>query len=458
MSSGITFSGFNNVDFNMVLNALMKQAAIPLNQLQAKQAALKSQQSNLDTLSSKLSALSTAASTLSRPDSLASATATTSDTSAVAVSTNAGAVPGHYDIVVRDLARAQVTASQSTAPDADTTAVASGGSLQVAGTTINITQPVTLRQLAQTINDSAAPVRATVVASGNAQYRLVLTAENSGVANAFTVTNGLTGGSGITFADGNGDGRSGDTAADNAVQATNADLSVNNIAISSASNTLSEAIPGVSLTLLRSNPTATVAVDVASDASAVKSSLASFVSAYNSFQSFYSTQSAAARSGDDASIGKNPMVRGLQQDIKNSLLQAQTTGGRYTNLSQIGLEFNRTGQLEVNDAKLTEAMSTDPDAVRALLSGGTSGTSAFARVASTLDGYTRTSGLISSVKNQLTDSISRLGGQIDVMTQRLLLQRKTLQKEFTEAEAAMSQLKNQSGNLGSISSSLTSAV
>ncbi len=40
MSSGITFSGFNNVDFNMVLNALMKQAAIPLNQLQAKQAAL----------------------------------------------------------------------------------------------------------------------------------------------------------------------------------------------------------------------------------------------------------------------------------------------------------------------------------------------------------------------------------------------------------------------------------
>ena len=78
MSSGITFSGFNNIDFNVVLNALMKQAAIPLNQLQAKQNALKTQQTNLDTLSSKLSALSTAATNLSKPENLSSATATTS--------------------------------------------------------------------------------------------------------------------------------------------------------------------------------------------------------------------------------------------------------------------------------------------------------------------------------------------------------------------------------------------
>lgn len=458
MGSPITFSGFNNIDFNTVLNALMKQAAIPLSQLQAKQDALRIQQSNLDTLSSKLSSLSSAAKSLSTSSSLQGATATVSDASAVAVSAGSGAVPGHYDVVVRDLARSQVTASASTSPDTDTTAVATAGALEVAGYTINVTQPVTLRQLAEAINSSDAPVRATIVASGASQYRLVLTASASGSANAFTVTNTLTGGAGVTFTDTDSDGVSGDTAADNAVQATNADLSVNNIQISSASNTLSEAIPGASLTLLRSNPNATIGVDVASDSSSVKNTLSSFVSAYNSFQSFYSNQAAAARNGDQSSIGKNPMVRGLQQDIKSSLLQAQTTGGRYTNLSQIGLEFTRTGQLQLNEATLNEAMNTDPDAVRALLAGGASGTSAFARVASTLDGYTKTSGLISSVKQQLTDSISRLGSQIDVMTERLVLQRRTLQKEFTEAEAAMTQLKNQSGGLSSISSSLTTAV
>ncbi|MGE3507435.1 MAG: flagellar filament capping protein FliD [Vicinamibacterales bacterium] len=457
MGSPITFSGFNNIDFSTVLNALMNQAAIPLNQLQARQTALQRQQTNIDTLSSKLSAIGSAASALADPDSLQSATATVTDAAALAVSASGAAIPGHYDVVVRELARAQVTASASTAPDADITAVATAGALEIAGYTINVTQPVTLRQLAEAINASDAPVTATVVASGSTQYRLVLTASASGVDNAFTLTNSLTGGAGVTFADTDGDGVTGDDGADNAVQATDADLSVNNITISSASNTLSEAIPGVSLTLLRRDPAATVGVDVASDSGAARSRLEAFVTAYNGFASFYSTQAAAARSGDESSIGRNPMVRGLQTDIRTSLLQNQTTGGVFTNLSQVGLEFTRTGQLQFNEAAFNAAMASDPDAVRSLLA-GTGGSSAFERVATTLDGYTRSSGLLSGVREQLTASISRLGTQIDAMSERLLQQRATLQREFVEAEAAMTRLKNQSGNLGSLSTSLTAAM
>lgn len=457
MGSPITFSGFNNVDFGTVLNALMKQAAIPLNQLQARQSALKTQQTNFDTLSAKLSAIGTAASGLANRSSLQAATATTTDSGALSVSASGAASPGHYDVVVRELARAQVTASTSTSPDTDTTAVATAGALQVAGYTINVTQPVTLRQLADAINSSDAPVTATIVASGPAQYRLVLTASASGTANAFTVQNSLSGGVGVAFADTDGDGTSGDSAADNAVQAANADLSVNNITISSASNTLTEAIPGVTLTLLRRDPAATIGVDVASSSTATRTALSSFVTAYNSFASFYATQATAARAGDESSIGRNPMVRGLQTDIRNSLLQQQTTGGRYTNLSQVGLEFTRTGQLQFNEATFDAAMNTDPDAVRALLS-GTGGSSAFERVAATLEGYTRSSGLLSGVKQQLSASISRLGTQIDSMAERLVQQRATLQREFVEAEAAMTRLKNQSGNLGSLSTSLIAAV
>lgn len=457
MGSPITFSGFNNVDFSTVLNALMKQAAIPLNQLQARQTALQKQQTNFDTLSSKLSAISSAATALADPATLRSATATTTDSSALSISASGSTLPGHYDVVVRELARSQVTASASTAPDADTTAVATAGALEIAGIQITVSQPVTLRQLAEAINRSEAPVTATVVASGTSQYRLVLTASASGLANAFTVTNTLSGGLGVSFTDTDGDNVSGDTAADNAVQASDADVRVNNIQITSASNTLTEAIPGATLTLLRRDPAATIGVDVTSDSTATKSTLQSFVTAYNSFASFFSTQATAARGGDESSIGRNPMVRGLQTDIRNNLLQAQTTGGRFTNLSQIGLEFTRTGQLQLNEATFASAMNTDPDAVRSLLSGG-SGTSAFERVAATLEGYTSGTGLLSGVKQQLTKSISRLGTQIDAMTERLLTQRATLQREFVEAEAAMTRLKNQSGNLGSLSTNLVSAV
>jgi flagellar hook-associated protein 2 len=241
------------------------------------------------------------------------------------------------------------------------------------------------------------------------------------------------------------------------VQATNADVSVNNLTITSASNTLSEAIPGATLTLLKKNPAATVALDVAADSSAAKQKLTDFIGAYNAFAAFYGTQAASARTGDESSIGRNPMVRGLQTDMRSSLLQAQTTGGTYTNLSQIGLEFTRTGTLQLNEATFNAAMQTNPDAVKNLL-GGDAVNSAFARVATTLDGYTKTSGLLSSVKEQLSASITRLGGQIDSLADRLSQQRTTLQREFVEAEAAMTRLKNQSGNLGSLSTNLTAAI
>lgn len=457
MGSPITFSGFNNIDFNTVLNALMKQAALPLNALQNKQAALKLQQTNLDALQTKLASIKTAATALSDPASLSSVTATSGDASTVAISATGSAQPGHYDVVVRDVARSQVTASTSTSSDADTTAVATAGALIVAGIQVTVTQPVTLRQLADAINAANAPVTATVIAAGPGQYRLVLTAKSSGTANAFTVQNTLSGGSGVTFGDADGNGTSGDSAADNAVQASNADVSVNNIAISSASNTLTDAIPGATLTLLKKNPTATVAIDVAADSSAAKQRLTEFIDAYNGFAGFYASQAALARTGDDSSIGRNPLVRGLQTDVRASLLQSQTTGGAYTNLSQIGLEFTRTGTLQLNEATFNAAMQANPAAVKSLL-GGDPVNSAFAKVATTLDGYTKTSGLLSSVKSQLTASITRLGGQIDSLAERLTQQRTTLQREFVEAEAAMTRLKNQSGSLGQLSTNLTSAV
>jgi flagellar hook-associated protein 2 len=457
MGSPISFSGFNNIDFNTVLNALMSQAAQPLNRLQAKQNALKTQQTNFDQLQTKLSAVKTAATALSNPSSLSATTATSSDATAVSISAGGSTMPGHYDIVVRELARSQVTASASTAPDADTTAVATAGALIVGGIDVTVTQPVTLRQLAEAINASDAPVTATVIASAAGEYRLVLTASSSGAANAFTIQNTLTGGAGVTFEDTDSDGTSGDDAADNAVQAADADVSVNNIQITSASNTLAEAVSGATITLLRQNPAATIGIDVTSDSSATKNRLTDFISAYNTFATFTSNQAASARTGDESSIGRNPMVRGLHTDIRTSLLQAQTTGGTLTNLSQIGVEFTRTGQLELNEATFNAAMEADPDAVKALLSGD-GANSAFARVAETLDGYTRTSGLLSSVKEQLSASISRLGSQIDAMTTRLQRQRTTLQAEFIAAEAAMTQLKNQSGNLSSIGSNLSAAI
>ncbi|MFI5178992.1 MAG: flagellar cap protein FliD N-terminal domain-containing protein, partial [Vicinamibacterales bacterium] len=224
MSSPITFSGFNNIDFNTVINSLMAQASEPLTDLQSRQSTLEGRASQITSLTTRVSSLESAASQLSTADQLASFTVGNTDSTAVTAVAGAGAAPGHYDVVVQELARAQVTASASTAPDANTTIVATGGKLTINGVDVTITKPVTLQGLADAINGtSGSPVTASVVQSDTNAYRLVLTSTNSGTANAFTLTNTLTGGtSAVSFTDTDSDGTSGDSALDNAVQATSA--------------------------------------------------------------------------------------------------------------------------------------------------------------------------------------------------------------------------------------------
>jgi flagellar hook-associated protein 2 len=175
VGSAITFSGFNDIDFSVVLNAIMTQESQPLVALQARQSAMKSRATTFGTLATRTSTLQSAAEALSDSTSIASYTATSNDPTAVAVSAGSSAFPGRYEIVVNELARSQVMASSSSSPDADTTVVANTGSLVVGGHTIAISGPVTLKQLAQTINDdSASPVRASVVQAGPTSFRLVL--------------------------------------------------------------------------------------------------------------------------------------------------------------------------------------------------------------------------------------------------------------------------------------------
>jgi len=166
MSSPITLSGFNNIDFGSIVTSLMTQASIPLTGLQNRQNALGTQVSNFQKLSTQLSAVQTAAAALSTPDAIANFAATSSNSSAVSVSSGSGATAGHYDVIVQRLARTQVTASLSIAPDANTTVVADAGTLTIGGKDVTLTGGVTLQQLATAINGVAdMPVRASVIQS-----------------------------------------------------------------------------------------------------------------------------------------------------------------------------------------------------------------------------------------------------------------------------------------------------
>jgi flagellar hook-associated protein 2 len=453
MGSAVTFSGFNDIDFNLVLNSIMQQASEPLTVLQNHQTDLQSQVKSYGTLATRISTLQSAADKLADLTSLSNVSAQSSQPGAVSVSTSSDATPGEYDVVVNDLARAQVTASASASPDATTTVVASGGSLSIDGVAVTRSGDTTLQQLADAINGTdGIGVRAAVIRTGAASYRLALTSTLTGVDNAFTVTNGLTGGIGLTFTDTDGNGISGDSPEDNAVTATDASILVNNIAVTGSSNVFEDVIPGITFTALVKDPSASVHIAASPDASALSDRIQAFATAYNDVVSFMNQQRTAAGNGDSSSIGRDPVLRQISATLRTTLLGAHGTGD-LTRLSQIGLSFTSTGTLEVDADRLEDAIGSDEDGVRALI-GGTDG--AFTAVTSLLDDYTESSGLISTVQNRLTQQIASLTKQVSAMQDRLAIQRESLQREFTEADLAISRLKQQSSSIATFGSGLGS--
>ena len=458
MSSGITFSGFNSIDFNVVVNALMSQASLPLTNLQTKQTALKSQVSTFNTLSSKLSAVDNAAEDLSTLSGLNSYTASVSDSSVFTASSTGEAAPGRYDVVVQELARAQVTASASTAPDSSTTSVADSGWLTINGVRVDVQAPVTMVDLAKKINDtSGIDARASVVQTGANAYRLVLTGVATGESNGFTVENNLSGGIGLGFTDTDNDGVSGDSAADNTVQATDAQLTVNNLAITSESNIVKTAVPGTTLTLLKKSPSTTVALDVSSNTSALSDKLQAFVTSYNALQKFASDQSTAAAGGSPSSIARDPLFRSLKNSLRD------VVAGKYGEdtikyLSQAGIEFTRSGTLQFNATKFNSATADGSAALERLLVGSGSAKGVFQSVQDLIAQYTQSTGMIPKAQERLNKQVSSLDTQIASMQRRLDLQRNTLMREYTAADVAMSQLKNQSGALSAFGSSTSAST
>ena len=368
--------------------------------------------------------------------------------------TSADSAPiGTYDIVVNELARAQVTATTSTHANKDTTTVATGGSLSIGGVTVTISGAVTLQGLADALNaTNAIAVEASVVANGSNSYQLVLTGDNTGATNAFTLTNSLTGGSGVAFTDTDSDGTTGDSPADNAVQATDASATVNQITVTSATNTLTDAIPNATLTLMKKDSSNTVTVTVSQDDAAVTALVDDAVSAYNDLTAYLDEQFKATSSGNDNAIGGDSLLRGLRSAIQGNLTSAYSVGGSYKYLAEIGIESTRSGTLSRNGTLFDKALSENYNDVKKLFIGDGSTDGAFATLANLVTTYTQSGGFLPEARQSLDTEVSRLDTRIINYEDRLASREAALQQEFVAADLAMAQLNSQASSLGSLGS------
>jgi flagellar hook-associated protein 2 len=451
MGSPITFSGFNNIDFGLILDAVMQQEQAPLRTLQAQQKTLESRAATYRTLAAKLSTFESAVEALAGTGSATGRTATNTNPTIVSASASDSAATGLYDVVVDELARAQVTASTSFPPDPDQTTVAMGGALVIGGVPISVDTPVTLQGLADLINANAdVPVTATVVRAAPSAWQLVLTGKSTGGAGAFTIQNTLSGGAGVTFADSNGDGVSGDSADDNAVSATDARVRINNVAVQSASNTIENAIQGVTLTLLKKDPSTTATVAITEDLGAATSRVQKLVDAYNDLVKFAEDQNLAASRGESSSIARDPLLRGLRGSLREHLSAEYAAGGALGSLAVAGLGFDRTGRLVFDAARFEKAATDHPADLRNLFNADGADKGVFRLLAGVIDTYTAADGLLSGMNERISDQVSAIARRSADLEERLAVRRAALQKEYIAADMAMSQLNSQMGSLSSL--------
>ena len=439
----------SGLDVSSIITSLMALERKPLDQLETAESKIQSQISEVGKIKSALSRFRDLAAKLASTDFWRTSTGTASN-SAVGITTSSSASPAQYSVNVTSLAAAQaiaapaVASSQATLGAGTLTIRRSGG--DPFDVTIEATD--TLAAIRDKINAAGAGVTASILNDGSGA-RLMMRSNETGVANAFTTTVSGTGLAGLTFDAGTQTG-----GATRAQQAANAVATINNLPITSASNTLTDVLDGVTLTL-NAETVAPVTVTVAPDTAALKKTLTEFASAYTELARLIATDTkydattkkAGALQGDSAIVG-------LQTQLRSMLGASSGASTAFVRLSDAGFEMQQDGSLTVNSTKLDKAIANLGE-LKALFSNSSLTDPSldgfgkrFRVVASNILGI---DGSLTSRTDGLNEKLKRNQKQQDRMEERLAATQKRLEKQYSMLDAKL-------GTLNGLSSYVTQQV
>jgi len=276
----------------------------------------------------------------------------------------------------------------------------------------------TLQGIRDAINSANMGVSASIINDGSGTpYRLVLASDASGASNSLKITTSAGGDASIAGLLGNDPTATATQNLTESATATNAVLKVNGITITKSSNTVSDAIQGVTLNLNKLTTTP-LSLSVARDTTTVSNSIAGFVKAYNDLNSSLTSLSAYnAATQTGAVLQGDATVRTLQFQLRNLLSNAVTGAGTYSTLSSIGVTFQKDGTLALDTTKLGTAISTDFSSIGTLFS-STGG------YATTLGNWATnvlsSGGALTSVTNGINSTITDIGKQRTAIQARLV--------------------------------------
>ncbi|HYF90255.1 flagellar filament capping protein FliD [Azospirillum sp.] len=280
-----------------------------------------------------------------------------------------GTEVGTYSVVVQQIATRHKFAADGTGSKTDALGYSGSFTLQAAdGTavTISMDSDDSLTDLRDAINaqKSTSGVTASIVQVSDSSYRLILTADNTG--EEITLTDG---GDGVLSSLGLTDG---DGAIKNELVAVqDAIVEIDGVTVTRRSNTIDDAIDGVTLNLYSASPDTAVSMEISTDLSSIKSAITDFVDAYNAYREFVLTQQSTTSDGEaseDATLFADSLLRQITQSVSSALNTSITADdGTVLSLASLGITFDGSNNLELDEDTLNSILTSDVDAVQQLL-------------------------------------------------------------------------------------------
>jgi flagellar hook-associated protein 2 len=449
----------SNLDLSGLLDKLAASESAPLVALKKQQSSYSAKLTAYGTLQGALSTFQSAAKKLADATLFQGVKVTSSAADVLTAAGAATGASGNYSVEVTKLAQAQSLAAAGVVDskaavgagrvtiyfgtlaagvftDDPTRAAQSAAQSIVIDSTNN-----SLEGLRDAINAKAEiGVTASIVNDGGASpNRLVLSSTQTGAASsmriAVTDTAPAVAAADLTKLQGLLN-HNGVTGLQQTSAASNAALTVNGIAITSATNTVKEAVQGVTMTLAK---TGLSTLTVSRDNAAVEGAVSAFVTAYNSLQGTvsYLTKYDTEKKVGSALVG-DATLRSIQTSIRSALNTPQ--GGALKVLSSVGVSFQKDGTIAFDAAKLKTAFASDREAVVELFAGTGGNTGIGTQVAALVETFTGTTGKISNATAGVNATLKALDTRYAATEVSVEAKVARYRAQFTQLDLLMSKM------------------
>lgn len=464
----ITSAGIgSNLDVEGLVSQLMAFERQPLTKIAVKEASFQAKISAFGTLKSALTEFQTAAKALSTPAQMSPLKSSVADSTILSASGGAGAVAGTYDIEVKQLAQSHklITGASYGA----TTDEVGTGKLKISlgtyaedgeftpdskKTAVEITIDKTNSSLAgvrDAINASNSGVTASIINDGKGNY-LSLTSKTTGESSAMRIEvepkdedpSAASSLAALAY------DRAGSTSMKQTAAAQNAEIVVDSVKISKPSNTITDAVQGLTLNLSKTTADgATTKLTLERDTSSVKTAIETFVKSYNSLtKSMTDLTAFDVATGKGAALNGDSTVRAIQTQLRTTLggVIPGAANGTAT-LPDIGITTQRDGSLGIDTEKLTAALNNPDRDMSALFASSGTNKGFASQIEAAVGRILSPVGTLPTHTNTFTASIKDLDKQRTALNLRLVATEQRYRDQFAALDKTIASMTTTSNYL-----------